>query len=138
MKIGDGMRKGFTLIELLGVLVILALLSAIIVPSVTKFITQAEVQVDDSKIKSVETSARNWLAGDNRLLKMDSSAFPCYVSVSTLVQDGFMDKELQQSLENNYDSSNLKVVIRHDDDKFSYKFYYEVSSEIPSNDCSNY
>ena len=51
--------KGFTLIELLGVIVVLALLALIIVPSVTKSIQNGQKEADENTKNSIILSARN-------------------------------------------------------------------------------
>ena len=49
-------NKGFTLVELLAVIVILGLLMAIAIPSVTKYITQSRVKTLVSTIDSYVTA----------------------------------------------------------------------------------
>lgn len=44
--------KGFTLIELIVVIAILAILAAILIPSITNYITQANISKDQSNARS--------------------------------------------------------------------------------------
>lgn len=49
-------KKGFTLIELIVVIAILAILAAILIPSITNYISKAEVARDQANVRSYYTA----------------------------------------------------------------------------------
>ena len=74
-------NKGFTLVELLAVIVILGLLMAIAIPSVTKYITQSRVKTLVSTIDSYVTAATT-AVNDNEFGAMSNPNVMYYIPVS--------------------------------------------------------
>ncbi len=54
-------KKGFTLIELIVVIAIIAVLAAVLIPSLLGFVHRARVSQANSNAKNVHTSASAWL-----------------------------------------------------------------------------
>lgn len=61
-------RKGFTLVELLAVIVILAILITVAVPSVTKMSRKIQTNMFCDKINDIENSAKLWGADNEDLV----------------------------------------------------------------------
>ena len=55
-------KKGFTLIELLTVIVVLAAISLVVIPSVNSSLNKSNEQAYDAQISSIENAAKSWLA----------------------------------------------------------------------------
>lgn len=89
-------KKGFTLVELLGVIVIMALLVAIAVPSTISISNRLKVKMYCSKIDSIETAAQ--LYGEDH---QDSFT-------ETFVQDGASYKSRSLFVKDLVESGNLK------------------------------
>ena len=84
------MRKGFTLIELLAVIVILALLATIAVPSAISISNSVKQNLLCEKVDILLTDAERW--GEEHSSRLSSS---CYyeVTVDYLVEQGITQRE---------------------------------------------
>ena len=69
-----GGQKGFTLIEMIVVVGIIAVLAAVIVPNIGKFIGSGEQGAKDAEFESVQTAMNAMLAGTAVVLVVDHSA----------------------------------------------------------------
>ena len=83
MKINN---KGFTLVELLAVIVILGLLMAIAIPSVTKYITQSRKKTLISSIDSY-TTAVSTAVNDQGFGALSDQSTMYYIPVSNIEAD---------------------------------------------------
>ena len=84
------MRKGFTLIELLAVIVILALLATIAVPSAISIFNSVKQNLLCEKVDILLTDAERW--GEEHMSRLSTS---CYytISIDELVEQGITDRE---------------------------------------------
>ena len=84
------MKKGFTLVELLAVIVILALLATIAVPSAIGISNNIKKDLYCTKVDMLLNDAKRW--GDEHKSRLDTS---CYVTmtVKELVEEGITAKE---------------------------------------------
>ncbi len=84
------MKKGFTLVELLAVIVILALLAVIAVPSAFGISESIKEKMYCEKISMILSSAKTW--GNEHSSRLKSN---CYLetSIKALIDEGVIKKE---------------------------------------------
>ena len=115
-------EKGFTLVELLAVIVILGLLMAIAIPSVTKYITQSRKKTLISSVDSyvtVVTTAVN----DNEFGAMSKEDTMYYVPVSN--DESSSCVSLEKGGTNPFGNwKEAYVVVNYDADNYSYDYYF--------------
>jgi type IV pilus assembly protein PilA len=87
-------EKGFTLIELLLVIAILALLAAIVVPQLARFLTTGEVAAANTEVASVESAALAYYSDHDSTFPPDTEgsdilATEGYLNEKATVRYGF-------------------------------------------------
>jgi type IV pilus assembly protein PilA len=77
-------QKGLTLIELLAVIVILGVISAIAVPSITGIISSTKEKADLASVEMVKAAVLN------KVLSENLTATPTVTTIASLVTEGYL------------------------------------------------
>jgi len=134
------MKKGFTLVELLAVIVILALLATIAVPSAISISHKIKTDMYCDKVDMILSDAKRW--GDDHMSQLKvtnptGNTPVCYkvITVKELVEQGILKKETEE--EGNYivnpvtnaSMDDQKIGI-YKKNKRAYAFYVETDEEL--------
>lgn len=95
------MKKGFTILELLAVIVILALIILIAVPTYNNISSSINNAHYQNMIKNIEISASKYAADTNEL----------YVYVDTLIKEGYLKGDEEDNLVNPINSEELNCYV---------------------------
>ena len=113
-------RNGFTLAELLGVMVILSIIGIITIPAVTDSLQKYRSSLCESQVKEIIAAARAWGA-DNILVLPTEEGYTYTLSLETLAQYGYIDKEIKNPVaKENFSLTETKVTITRTGKKYTY------------------
>ena len=115
-------EKGFTLVELLAVIVILGLLMAIAIPSVTKYITQSRKKTLISSVNSYVTAVTT-AVNDNAFGAMSNEDIMYYIPVSNDENNSCVSLE-KGGTDPFGNWKEAYVVVNYDSEKYSYDYYF--------------
>lgn len=126
-------KKGFTLIELLAVIIVIAIVSLIIFPVVTKQITKSKQDLYNIQVENIIKAAKDMVL-DNRDLLDENHIVPTLISVEEMqsttnkegvsyLEEGVIKSPLDQS------SMNGTVVITYDEASKGYIYEYQEKSK---------
>ena len=120
-------KKGFTLVELLAVIVILGLLMAIAIPSVTKYITQSRKKTLISSIDSYITGVTT-AVNDNEFGALSNESVCYYIPVSNVKDDSCvtLEKGGTDPFGNWVDAY---VIVNYDSEKYSYDYWFTFNDD---------
>ena len=115
-------EKGFTLVELLAVIVILGLLMAIAIPSVTKYITQSRKKTLISSVDSYVTAVTT-AVNDNEFGALSKEDTMYYIPVSN--EEDCSCVSLEKGGTDPFGNwKEAYVVVNYDADNYSYDYYF--------------
>ncbi len=122
-------NKGFTLVELLAVIVVLAVILAIAIPSVLNIIEQSRKDVFTKSEDMLANAAKTYLTSNNSLLPTNIGE-SSVIYLTTLVNEKIIEsiKDPRDNSECNKDNSVVKIY-KIGDNKYQYDAYLE---------CTNY
>lgn len=125
-------NKGFTLAELLGVIVILALITMITMPTITESLQNYKEKMCNTQLEEIVAAAKTW--GADNLLKLPSSEDQTKtVTLKTLSEYGYIDEEIQNPVtQKNFDPETTTVTITKQGKKYIYTL-----DEVSKNSCSS-
>lgn len=116
-------KGGFTLIELMGVIIILALLIALSLPSIINFIKSSNDKTDKFNLDLIYSAAESYIKEyKNDYPKVKENVY-C-ISLRELVDDGKLKTPIKLS-DSDEDITNKKSV----EVTYSDKFQYELKSD---------
>ena len=87
------MKKGFTLIELLAVIVVLAIVSLIVFPEVTRIIQNSKQKSYDTQINNLIEAARRAAIKNTLLLPIEQDGSKSCISLNYLLNNGEIDTD---------------------------------------------
>lgn len=126
-------NKGFTLVELLAVIIVIAIVSLIIFPVVTKQITKSKQDLYNVQVENIIKAAKDMIL-DNRELLDENHISPTLISVEEMqnttnkegvsyLESGAIKSPLDQSV------MNGTVIITYDESSKGYKYEYQEKSK---------
>lgn len=112
-------KNAFTLAELLGVIVILALISLITIPSISGTLQKYKKNLCDAQLNQIISAARNW--GADNILSLPSDGGTKKVTVSTLAKYGYIDDEIKNPVTGeNFNLKDIEIIITRTGKKYNY------------------
>ena len=130
MKMPGRAENGFTLIGLLVVVALLGVLAAIVVPNVTRFVSQGEVEAAETELRSIQ-SAVSTMMDDNQL-----STLPRPVTRATNDMSAFPDTSFCV-LEKKTDPNGNPYIIKEDKNGYIL-FQHDIIGDGAQNNLVNY
>ncbi len=109
-------KRGFTLIELLGVIIIIALLSLVVFPSLINTIKRANDDVNGLTEKLIFSSTQSYVEDNKDIFNKINGNIYC-VTLEQLNKEGYIGSNITLD---NKNSLNLKSVKIHYDGMFTY------------------
>lgn len=132
------MKKGFTLVELLAVIVIIAVISMVILPMVSKQIDESKEDLYAVQVDKIEKAAKDYLLSDggkNLRKSLLENAEVITISIEELQDKNYLEKE---AIKNPLDSTkNMDGVIEVTYENNNYVFKY-VGEDTPTKSDSSY
>jgi len=110
------MKKGFTLVELVGVVVLLAALLLIIVPTVDKILKDGKDEMYENQITSIKQSMATWVL-DNK----PGNGEVIYITLSQLKKDSLVELDIKNPKTDEFLANDMKLKITNNDGIIEYE-----------------
>lgn len=141
------MKKGFTLIELMAVIVIIAGIALVVVPSVDRSINRANQNAYNVQISNIQSAAKNWysdalvgrIEGYTYLSEgcvdknddgvcdknLPGNGESITITLKDLKDGNYISKDIENPLTKKPFSDTTKIVITNNNETYTYKVVEE-------------
>ena len=119
------MKKGFTMVELIAIVVIMALMLLIILPSINNTIKQSEGKKKETDLNNIYMAAENFLMDNYDEHKIDNVGDITYIYITDLINNNYMSiNTLNPNNDASFTDKDAVKITRNDDGTFHYELYY--------------
>ena len=107
-------KNAFTMVELIGVIIVMALMLLIVVPSINNTIEKSEENKKQEALNNIYMAAENYLmANYDEYSSLDNIGASEYIYVMDLINQQYMDiDELNPNDDESFDSKDVVKVTR--------------------------
>ena len=112
-------NKGFTLVELLGVITIIAILSLIAIPAVTKTINNSRKNHFESQKKLIIIAAKSY-AQSNRSVLPRTVGETTTITIQTLKDSGYLKDDVKNSIGVSCMNNSTINIYKESTNKYKY------------------
>lgn len=103
-------KNGFTLVELLAVLVILAIIGLIVVPTVDRAIKRSRQELYDVQIANIEDAGKQW-ALEHLSQLPEAGAQGVSITIRELIEGGYLEGRIQNPKNKKYFDDDRSFVL---------------------------
>ncbi len=124
------MRKGFTLIELLAVIVILAIILAIAIPSINNIIENTKIEAHVNNERTLLKAAQNYMSANNNQLPIEIG--DSIELTLTFLQEKNYINIITDPKNSNVECNGYVMVTKINDGKYDYTPHLDCENEVES------
>ena len=118
-------KNGFTMVELIAIIVIMACILLIVLPSINNTIKNSEEKEKQEALNSIYMAAENYLMANYDDHKIDNVGDTTYINIMDLISNDYMSIDtLNPNNDSTFSNKDVVKVIRNDDGTFSYELDY--------------
>lgn len=114
-------KKGFTLAELIGVIVVLALICLITVPSITSVLKDNKKSLCKTQLDNVIAAARNY-ASENLLSMPANNGETKTITIQDLIDNGFIGENIENPVTKENFDTEIEIIIKKVGKKLDFSF----------------
>lgn len=114
-------KKGFTLAELIGVIVVLALICLITVPSITSVLKDNKKSLCKTQLDNVIAAARNY-ASENLLSMPANNGDTKKITIQELIDSGFIGENIENPVTKENFDTEIEITIEKVGKKLDFSF----------------
>ena len=115
-------KKAFTLVELLSVVVLLGVISIIIIPNITKLLTDSKTDLYNNQIEVIKVAAKLWTSNEeNKLFLINNQEWPYVITLGDLQDGAYIDKDIKNPLNDELFSDSMLIYINYENNQYTYQ-----------------
>lgn len=127
-------NKGFTLTELLMVLIVIGIVSALVIPNISKTLEHQKVKLYNKQVNQIIEITKSWSA--KNLDKLPSDESTIYVSLDTLINEKYLEQdEIIDPRDEEPMSGCVSIIYDLDYNQYNYSFIGK--DDINYGECDN-
>ena len=117
-------KNGFTLVETMGVLILLAVILTLVIPSLTKWLKNADSSIDKATEKLILDAVEDYVDESDNII-FSSSDYEYCLELSELINAGYISEEAVSKLE----GKNITIKITYASGETKYNFDSDCTVE---------